>query len=329
MRKNIIVGVVAVGLLFMSNSQSFAQAEAGVPSLIIPPGARANGMGETYVALANDATAGWWNAGGLAFVQGNNLAFMHSQLVPDLASDVYYEYLGYAKELPDVGVFSIALIYLTYGESVATDPSGNALGTFNSWEGALQGSFAIPLTENLGAGVSMKFILVDYAPGEFTVEGEDGKGSSFAADAGILYKMPNQKLNFGLSLANAGPDIAFVDREQSDPLPWTARLGVSYMPIQDEISQVTLAYDLEQSLVWLVDSGTDRRRSEIHHVGAEYLYSNLIALRTGYVYDEDGDFSDFTYGFGIVYKRLALDYANVPQAEQLDRVDRWSFYVNF
>ena len=83
-----------------------AVGEAGVPSMIIPPGARANGMGEAFVAIADDATAAWWNVGGLAFVENNNLALMHSQLVPDLANDVYYEFLGYSHQLQDFGTFS-------------------------------------------------------------------------------------------------------------------------------------------------------------------------------------------------------------------------------
>jgi hypothetical protein len=48
------------------------------------------------------------------------------------------------------------------------------------------------------------------------------------------------------------------------------------------------------------------------------------------VYDQDGDFKDFTYGLGFIYKdKLSLDYANVPQAQTLERVSRWSLYFTF
>ena len=96
MRKRLVGAVVTV-LLILPAAQAFAVAEAGVPSLIIPPGARPNGMGETFVAIADDATAAWWNPAGLAFLPDRNIALMHSQLVPDLASDVYYEFFGCAK----------------------------------------------------------------------------------------------------------------------------------------------------------------------------------------------------------------------------------------
>ena len=70
MTKRYLLAVVAAGVLLLLNSQAFAQAEAGVPSLIIPPGARANGLGEAYVAIADDATAMSTNPAGLAFIDG-------------------------------------------------------------------------------------------------------------------------------------------------------------------------------------------------------------------------------------------------------------------
>lgn len=329
MHRRLLVGVLVVVAL-AANERAFAVGEAGVPSLTIPPGARPNGMGEAFVAVADDATAQWWNVGGLAFTKQRSLAFMHSQLVPDLASDVYYEFLGYSQPAGDIGTWAISLIYLTYGESIATDPSGTPLGAFTSWEGTLNGSFAMSLTDNIGAGISMKFIRVDYAPDEFTQDNAEGSGTSFAVDVGTLWKMPAQRVNVGFSVNNMGPDIAFIDREQSDPLPITARLGTAWTPVADDISNLLLTLDVEQSLVWLIDDEVDTRRSEIWHAGVEYRYVNLLAGRFGYVYDDDGDFNAPTYGLGFIYKdKLSLDYANVPQAETLERVHRWSLYFSF
>ena len=329
MRKRLSAALVFVFLLLPA-SQAFAVAEAGVPSLIIPPGARPNGMGEAFVAIADDATASWWNPAGLAFLPGRNIALMHSQLVPDLASDVYYEFIGYSNEIRNVGTLSFSLIYLTYGTSVATNVAGEVQGEFKSWEASGLVSFAMPIRKNLGLGLSMKFIHADYAPDDFTLERLDGTGSSFAVDAGVLWKLPSQKLNFGLALTNVGPDIAFIDQEQSDPLPITLRGGVAFFPIQDEISDLLITMDIEQSLVWLIDDSSNQRRSEIYHIGAEYKYVDLLAGRIGYVYDEDGDFKAPTYGLGFIYKKkLSLDYANVPQAQTLDRVHRWSLYFMF
>ncbi len=312
-----------------------AVGEAGVPSMIIPPGARANGMGEAFVAIANDATAAWWNVGGLAFVHGQNLALMHSQLVPDLANDVYYEFLGYSHEVSDLGTLGLSLVYLTYGESVATNTQGQSQGTFTSWEASVFLSFAMPITSTLGVGLTGKYIHADLAPANLTLDQLDGTGSTVAIDAGLLWKIPgfwkipDERLNLGVAVANVGPDIAFIDQEQSDPLPITLRVGTAYTVVSNDVSHWLLTFDLEQSLVWLIDDNVNTRRSEIYHAGTEYLYANLIAGRIGYVYDEDGDFNAATYGLGFIYKTVTLDYANVPQAETLDRVHRWSVGVSF
>ncbi len=329
MRKLMILWLVATFLSIFAAS-TFAVGESGVPSLIIAPGARANGMGAAFVAVADDATASWWNPGGLAFLQNRSLSFMHSQLVPDLASDVYYEYFGYANQIGDFGTLSFSLTYLTYGESFKTDDFGNVLDPFTSWEVAGVGSFAIPIRSNIGVGLSMKFIHADYAPAWATQEGLRGAGSTVAAEAGLLWKIPSKNLNLGVAISNIGPDIAYIDPEQSDPLPTILRAGAAFTALSDEISRLLFSFDIEQSLVWMVQRNIKKRRGEVWHVGAEYLYINLLAGRIGYVYDADGDVRSATFGLGFIYKdKVRLDYASVPQARDLERVHRWSIGMSF
>jgi hypothetical protein len=174
-----------------------------------------------------------------------------------------------------------------------------------------------------------KFIHADLAPANLTLDQLDGTVSTVAIDAGVLWKT-TKKLRLGLAVQNLGPDISFIDQEQSDPLPVNLRAGLAYNLVSSEVNSLLLTFDLEQSLVWLIDSATTTRRSEIYHVGTEYKYINLLAGRLGYVYDKDGDFKDATYGLGFIYKdKVTLDYANVPQAQTLDRVHRWSVAVTF
>lgn len=332
--RKLITGALLTGVLAYG-SQAFAVAESAAPSLTIPPGARANGMGEAYVSVADDATAAWWNAGAMAFQKNRNLAFMYSPLVPDLASDVNYQFLGYTAPAGKSGVWGLHLIYLTYGKSIATDTEGNTLREFTSWEGALTGSYAMKFGDNVGVGLSLKYIRVSLAPADVTQDNVEGSGSSFAVDVGSKWKLPNQHLDLGLAVSNMGPDIAFIDREQSDPLPFTGRLGAAFTPISDDVSNLLVTADIEQSLVWLIqgnnaDGSSPVRRSAIYHAGAEYRYVNLLAGRIGYVYDKDGDFKAPTYGLGFIYKdKLSLDYANVPQAQDLQRVHRWSITFTF
>jgi hypothetical protein len=324
-----IVCLVCLVCLVVPATGVLAVGESTVPCLIIPPGARANGMGESFVSIADDATAAWWNAGGMAFLTKNHLSFMHSQLVPDLATDVYYEYFGYSRSFSGLGTLGFSFIYLTYGESIGkTGPDAPEI-PFNSWEGALMASYGMNLMENLGFGLSMKFVYADLAPADVTPTGRAGTGSSIALDVGTLWKLPAWKTQVGAAVTNIGPDVNYEDKEQPNHLPLDLRLGASFFPLSDDISNLILTFEIEQSLVWLVHSDIKTRRSEIWHAGAEYRYINLLAGRVGYIYDKDGDFNAPTYGLGFLYKGFEFDYANVPQSTELDRVHRWSLTVTF
>jgi hypothetical protein len=108
------------------------------------------------------------------------------------------------------------------------------------------------------------------------------------------------------------------------------RAGAAFTALSDEISRLLISVDIEQSLVWLVQSNIKKRRGEVWHAGAEYLYINLIAGRIGYIYDADGDVRSATFGLGFIYKdKIRLDYASVPQARDLERVHRWSIGMSF
>jgi hypothetical protein len=124
MLKSLLIIITAGLLVFSINGTALAQGEAGAACLIIQPGARANGMGQSYVAISDDATGGWWNPAGLAFTT-QNIDLMHSQLVPELASDVFYEFIGGTFELEGIGVLGASIIYLTYGEWEGRDADNN------------------------------------------------------------------------------------------------------------------------------------------------------------------------------------------------------------
>ena len=83
---------IALSLVIVIIKPLFAQSEAGAIFLLIAPGARAGGMGEAQVAVANDAYASYWNPAGLGFLEGQELAMMHVNWLPGLADDLYYEF---------------------------------------------------------------------------------------------------------------------------------------------------------------------------------------------------------------------------------------------
>jgi len=300
---------------------AYAQAEAGAQSLLIAPGARSDGMGRAFVAVANDANAVWWNPGALAFTTGHDISSMYTKLVPDLADDVFFSYTSYAQHVEGWGGLGFSLGYLSYGKSIATDVDGNELGTFTSYELAPTLAYGTELMKDMGFGVSLKLVRVDLAPADKTQDRAAGRGTTFAADIGGLYKLPSLKSSVGLTIQNLGPNIAYIDQDQSDPLGRNVKLGVAVTPFETELYRVLVAADVNKSLL---PSG-----AWIENGGGEFEFNRLLSLRAGYIYDPRGTVKDLTYGLGLNYHGIRIDYASVPQSEFLSRVNRFSASYHF
>jgi len=352
MMRRIVALALILGVLIVPNVAE-AQSTAGAQSLLITPGARADGMGRAYIALADDPTSVWWNVGGLAFTKERTATLMHTKLVPGLADDVYYEYLGFSQPMEDVGGVGANIIYLTYGKSVAVDEYGNEGEKFGSYEVAATGAIGFKLNEKIGFGAALKVVYVMLAPAWATPEKKKGAGSSFAVDFGFLYRehgvIPwlggTDQLNVAVVLTNVGPDIAFIDEGQSSPLGHILKLGIMYEPYRGETTAFRVTYDLNQPMIISEDIGFfDRlvdikkplfgsREQPIQNLGGEFAYTQgniLAAARFGYVYDPEGTIEDWTFGIGVGLGQFGIDWAMVPQARSLEEnVHKFSINVKF
>lgn len=322
--------------------QAAAQSTAGAASLFITPGARADGMGRAFVALPTDATANWWNPAALGLQKGRVFSLMHAKLVPDLADDVFYEHLAYAMHLPGWGGVGASVIYLGYGKSIATDEGGVELGEFTSYEISPQLSIGTELFSGFAAGLTLKYVYVNLAPSWATRENLAGTGDTFGADLAVLLRtkelLPSMPvpINLGLNVQNLGPDISYIDADQADPIPRNLKAGVGVQflpnPAMDVAGWVGLfSYDFNKSLVY-----SDEK--PVHNVGTELSYNNFVAARAGYIYDKAGDIRDPTFGVGFEIPlesmigskaSISVDYASVPQARVLDRVNKFSLSFSF
>jgi len=307
-----------------------AQAEAGAQSLLIAPGARSDAMGRAHVAVADDANAMWWNTGGMAFAKGSDFTGMYTKLVPDLADDVFFTYASFVRHVEGWGGLGASIGYLSYGKSEATDVDGNFIKEFTSWEGALSVGYGTELADNVGIGVGLKVVHVDLAPAEVTQDNKKGAGTTFAADVGMLYKvatlpgLTNVPASLGVTVQNLGPDIAYIDEDQSDPLGRNLKLGFAVYPFSNESFRTLVAADVNRSLL-----PASQWRDLIYNIGGELEFNRLIALRIGYINDEVGTIQDATYGLGLMFRGVRADYAKVPQSKYLESVNRFSVSYHF
>lgn len=298
----LIATLAVVGLLTPVLAGT-ALAQGTGRSLDIQPGARQNGMGAAGVALVEDATGvTWWNPAALGFVNKSAVEITYAQLVPGLADDVSYNYATFVRPLEGWGAFGVGLVFLTYGTSDETDQSGNVIGQFTSNEVSPALYYGTKLLPDFSVGASLKYIRIQLAP-----EKNNGVGQTFGVDVAGLYRIPAARLNVGVNVQNIGPSVTFLNEDEKSPLSRNLRAGVAWEATASKEFRVLLVGDFNQSLV------TNKFRT--YNGGAELKYTDKIAGRVGYYSDPLGDIEDLTYGLGIEWKGLTLDYASIPQAK--------------
>ena len=337
MKRTTIATLLAVALTVGIAAQAAASG-AGAISLTFPIGARYNAMGEAGTALSQDVTSVWWNPGGLAFLpqraEPHDVQIMQSSLAQGLADDIGLYWAGYATPMGSHGALGFGLNYLDMGEQQGTDENGDPTGTFNSYEFSFTGTYAVQVSRTLGIGLGVKYFRDKLAPDDLTQDdrGGSGSGDSFGVDLGALWKVPSIRSNLGLAVANLGPDITHVDQDQSDPMPRKVTVGLATSIYHSEAMGLLVVADYLVPLYkW---KGNDygfglETDQAVYGGGLEWNYLRSLFIRFGYKNDDTGDIKDTTWGFGVDLDRwvgqpILFDFASVPQAEGLERVNRLS-----
>ncbi|MCY4223663.1 MAG: PorV/PorQ family protein, partial [Bacteroidetes bacterium] len=191
-----------------SNAQTGA---AAVVFLMIEPDSRAAGMGNAGVALADNANALFWNPAGLADQVGTEVALTHSNWLPELTSDLFFEYLVAKHHIKNWGTVGAHITFLNLGEHEHRDELNNPLGTFRSYDLSVGVSYGFKLTNRLSLGTGIRWIRSNLANVSVGAQ-ETEPGVSIGVDVAALYIFPafyfvtmTGQYNIGFNLSNMGP----------------------------------------------------------------------------------------------------------------------------
>jgi hypothetical protein len=358
-----VVGAAAIMVLqFAAPPPVFAQGESAVPFLLIAPTSRASGMGETGTGWIDDGSAIYWNAGGLAFLDGYEVSLTHTNWLPQFQlPDLFYDYINYRMPVEAIdGVIAVSGTYLNLGEFTITNSSGpTPIGTFKSYEFAITAGYATKAFSDLGLGLNLRYIRSALSPVGTEKEGGNGIASAVSFDIGLMYRPEKlevpligdigNQFTAGFSLSNIGPKITYVDAAQADPLPTNLRLGIGYKIFSDEYNSLLAAIDASRIIVRRRDDGTSDPfyqafwtcwgdgglKKVIVSGGLEYWYGSphLIALRIGYFYENPnyGGRKFLTFGAGIRYSLYGFDFSYISAGTDhpLSDTIRFSLLVNW
>jgi hypothetical protein len=229
-----------------------------VPFLSIAPDSRAGAMGDVGVATSPDQNSIHWNASKLAFItEEQGLSMSYTPWLQDLVPEISLSYLSAYKKLNSKSAVATSLRYFSLGEIQFTGGDGQDLKKFSPNEFALDGAYAMKLSENFSAGVAMRYIYSNLTGG-INVEGGGATkpGNSFAVDLSSYYQSDEFEIEekdaywaAGINLSNMGNKISYTDGGEEHFLPMNARVGGSLFMELDEFNTISFAVDVNKLLV--------------------------------------------------------------------------------
>ncbi len=342
-QKNMILAFVLSAMILIPCMLS-AVSQAAFLFLTIEPSARANGMGRAYSAVVDDAYAGWWNPGAMAFNRKTQFAGNHSPWLQGAggeANDMFYEYFGWNRYFEGVGNLGFNVVWMDMGSQMQTDEFGNEIGEFHSFDVAGSASYGYDvIPDHLGVGANFKLIYSYLGPGTGQSDTE-GSAFSFAFDAGTKIKnllMPG--LDAALVIQNIGPNVTYVNQAQSDPLPLTFRAGLAYTVFDNPMNRFMISGEAskilanDDTVIERFVTGWDPFDETIYAAGAEYKYLDLISLRGGWFHDAAGKITGPSFGVGLQYTfaeqyKFNVDFAMITGGELVDYNKFFSIGLEF
>lgn len=259
--------------------------------LKLGPGARALAMGEAYSAVADDATALYWNPAGLTLIPARQFsaAFMHAAYV----ASSFYDYGAYARNLGPAGAWGVGLQYFSAGSVAGTDETGAETGNFTPHDLAATLGYAREF-RGFSIGIAGKYISSRIA----------GSARTGAADFGVLTPAYlDGRLRLALAASNIGGRLRF--DEVSEDLPRQMRLGAAYRlsPRWLAAADLILPADNNPAAAF----GVERRWA----LGSQTSFAARAGFNSRTLRDIDG-LNALSLGLGLASGGLALDYAFLP-----------------
>ena len=336
MNKYLLIIVITLLLGNKSFSQVFSGTTAG-QFLKIEVGAKAIAMGGAFVSQANDASALYWNPGGLSKLQNNGAMFTHTYWL----ADINHDFVGIVLKIGEQHTIGFSYTSLTMGDmKVRTEVYPEGTGElFTASDYSLGVSYGLDLTEDFSIGLTGKYV------------GENiwhMSASTIAFDFGLLYYTPIKNLQLGVSISNIGGKMKFSGEDNfiyysynpdehgnSDKiyaelkmdewdLPLIYRVGLSFKALDVEIHVLTIS----------ADAIHPNDYDESVNIGCEYGFKERFFLRAGYksLFMEES-VEGLTAGVGLIYfltdyVPIKVDYA-YADFSRLQSVHRISVEIGF
>ncbi len=322
----------------------FSQGGTAVTSLLLKPGAEANGLAGSYTALARGGYAMYYNPAGLAQTEKFSWSFSYSDWLPDFNLDLYTIFSSVVYSYPKIGNFGFAVQYFDVGKFFD-------FGKYSHpYDLSLSVGYGKQFTETFSGGITLKYIHTkNYIFSSIEIESRIAHANAVAFDLGILFTnfLPelchskdiaegsdglftrtinkNRGPSIAIVLSNMGSKIDYEDDYPPRPLPQNLRIGLAWTVVNNDLFGVTVSSDIlkmmihsdsegyDSFLTALVTSWEKFKFEELEiSFGLEIDITSLISLRVG-SFNEDENYGNrnyYTYGFSVgpEYARFGMSF---------------------
>lgn len=320
MKKNIFITfIVLLAILPLRAQEQVTKVGTTAAGFLnIDVGARAIGMGSSFVSVADDATAMYWNPSGIAGLTKNEAVFTYNKWIADIS----FNYAGIAIPLR-FGTVGVNATFLTMDDMERTTidyPMGNG-EKFSAGSYAFGVAYARSLTDRFKIGFNLKYIH------EYIY---NSSATGVAFDIGTIFRTQFNGLNIGMSISNFGTKMRMQGRDLLVQVDTNPLISGNNDNINAELKtenydlpllfRVGVSMDLlkgrgNSNLIMSVDALHPNDDVEYLNIGGLYVFHDMFSLSAGYktLFAEDSQ-EGISLGAGFYYTlfsgvRAKLNYA--------------------
>ncbi|NJB37182.1 type IX secretion system outer membrane channel protein PorV [Croceivirga sp. JEA036] len=253
MRKLILIAVL-VGLGKVQAQQDRTITTA-VPFLNIAADARAAGMGDMGVATSVDAFSQQWNPSKYAFAERKfGIGVSYTPYLESIVNDISLLSANMYNKINENSAFGVGIRYFGLGEIELRQNASDQATLVKPNEFAIDGSYALKLSETFSMSVGGRFISSNLRFQEGTQDSQ--AANSFAVDVSGFYRSREIAYNnfdgrwrAGFNISNLGGKIQYDEGGQENFLPTNLRLGGGFDFILDQDNVLGVYTEINKLLV--------------------------------------------------------------------------------
>ncbi len=315
--------------------------------MVIGSGVRSLGMSGTFAAIADDASAIYWNASGIAQLRETEISIMRGYLYEDLAT---YDNFAFCQPLPnevtlgvnwtrlsitDIPYFAESHLIGTVDQRVAfpwLNLTAVPDGEFNSTDDLLQIAFAKHIHHEINLGWLFFNIPFDFYFGanlkyiKRKIDTTIGTGTGVDFSTLIRTNLSDifeyswlGNISYGMNFQDIGGTTISWDTssQREDEVLMNTKVAIGYFQPLDIINSTLL-----------VSSDMDLIYGRTLHFGTEFSYNNKAAIRFGYQNNRDKiQSNNLSAGASVKLYDFSIDYAFITS--DLGFTNRIGLRINF